>query len=309
MRRFLNFAMRGRVHAICASTLALFLSLAFLPASGISAGMIGLVTLRYGPKEGAFLLAWTFALGAALSTLLFQSLSIVVVIGAALALPSYLLSAVLRSSSSQGTTLAATGALGALAFLSIGLLSSDPVAWWRDVVAGMLMFDFDEALVREQFDPAMLEALGELNRLVDLVAYASYFSVWSMIFALAVVLLARWWHALLDNPGGFGREFRGLRMDRRIAYLTVGLGVLALFDGAMGGGLVAILFRLVLTLYAVQGLAVAHSWVVHRNASRAWLVAIYVLLLMPLPIGVLGLAVAGFSDAWLDYRPRWQPST
>ena len=306
MRRFLHFVMRGRFNAICASTLALLLSLAFLPASGITAGMIGLVTLRYGPSEGALLLASTFALGAALSTLLIQSISVVAVIGASLVLPAYLLSMVLRRTASQGTTLAATGALGALAFCAIHLFSGDPVAWWREVLARILMLGLDEAPVRAQLDPAVLQVL---DRLIDQVALASYFSVWSMIFAMVAVLLARWWHALLDNPGGFGREFRELRMDRRMAWLTIGLGVLALFDGDLGDGLISILFRLALTLYVVQGLAVAHSWVAHRKASRGWLVALYVLLVAPLPVGVLGLAIAGFSDAWLNYRERWQAGT
>ena len=304
MRRILRFAMRGRVNAVCVSTLALLLSLVFLPASGITAGMIGLVALRHGPSEGAFLLASTFALGAVLSNFLVQSISIVTLIGASLALPAFLLSIVLRSSASQGTTLAASGALGALAFCAIDLFTGDPIAWWRDVLAGILMLGLDDAPVREQIEPALLVAL---DRLIDQIAYASYFSVWSMIFAMAAVLLARWWHALLDNPGGFGQEFRSLRMDRRIAYLTVALGMLALFDGVWGDGLMAVLFRLALTLYVVQGLAVAHSWVAWRKASRAWLVAIYVLLVMPLPIGALTLAIAGFSDVWLDYRARWQP--
>ena len=305
MRRLLNYVMQGRLRAIGASALALLLSLVFLPASGITAGVVGLVTLRYGPSEGALLLASSFAIGALLSTLLMQSLSVLAVIGATLALPAYLLSIVLRNTASQGAILAATGVLGAFAFCTIHVLTGDPIAWWRGVLARILMLDPGDALVREQLDPAVLQALDSL---VDQVALASYFSVWSMIFAMVAVLLARWWHALLDNPGGFSREFRGLRMDRRVAWLTVGLGVLALFDGNMGGGLIAILFRLALTLYVVQGLAVVHSWVAHRKASRGWLVAVYVLLVAPLPIGVLGLAVAGFSDAWLDYRARWQAS-
>ena len=264
-----------------------------------------MVTLRYGPSEGALLLASTLALGAVLATLLIQSFSMVAVVGASLVLPAYVLSLVLRSTASQGTALAMTGVLGAFAFCTIHLFTGDPVAWWREVLAGMLMLGLDEAPVREQLDPVILQAL---EGLLDQVALASYFTVWSMIFAMIAVLLARWWHAMLDNPGGFGREFRDLRMDRRVAYLTVALGVLSLLDGNLGDGLIAILFKLSLTLYVVQGLAVAHSWVAHRNASRGWLVALYVLLVLPLPVGVLGLAVAGFSDAWLDYRARWQAS-
>ena len=303
MRRFLHHVMRSRVHAICASTLALLLSLAFVPAGGVSAGLIALVTLRHGPLEGVFLLASTLALGAAISSLLIHSFAMVAVMGATLAIPAYLLSLVLRSSNSQGTTLAMSGVLGAFAFCTIHLSTRDPVGWWREVLVGMLMLDLDEEAVRQQLDPALLQAL---EHLIDQVAFASYFSIWSMIFAMLAVLLARWWHALLDNPGAFGREFRGLRMDRRVAWLTVGLGVLALFDGSLGAGLIAILFKLALILYVMQGLAVAHSWVVSRNASRGWLVALYALLVMPLPFGVLGLAVAGFSDAWLDYRARWR---
>ncbi len=306
MRRFLHFAMRRRLNAICTSTFALLLSLVFLPASGVTAGMVGLVTLRYGPSEGALLLVSTFALGAALSTLLIQSISVVALIGASLVLPAYLLSMVLRKTASQGTTLAATGVLGTLAFCAIHLFTGNPLAWWRDALARILMLELDDEPVRAQLDPAVLQAL---NRLIDQVAMASYFSVWSMIFAMVAVLLARWWHSLLDNPGGFGQEFRELRLDRRVAWLTVGLGVLSLFDGDLGDGLIAILFRLALTLYVVQGLAVVHTWVAHRKASRGWLVAVYVLLMAPLPIGVLGLAIAGFSDAWLDYRKRWQAKT
>lgn len=303
MRRFLNFVMRGRINAICVSTLALLLSLAFVPASGVSAGIIGVVTLRYGPSEGALILASTLALGAALSTFLIQSFTMVAVIGASLVLPAYVLALVLRSTASQGTALAMTGVLGAFAFCTIHLLTGDPVAWWREVLVGMLMLGLDDTPVRAQLDPAMLQAL---EHLLDQVALASYFSVWSMIFAMIALLLARWWHALLDNPGGFAREFRGLRMDRRVAWLTLGLGVLALFDGDLGNGLITVLFKLALTLYVVQGLAVAHSWVAYRKASRGWLVALYVLLVVPLPVGVLGLAATGFSDAWLDYRARWQ---
>ena len=302
MRGFLNYLVRGRVHAVCASTLALLLSLVLMPVSGIAAGIIGLVTLRHGPAEGAFVLGSTFAAGAVLSALLMRSFSMVILIGISLALPVYLLSVVLRWTTSQGATLAMSGALGALAFCTIQFFTGDPIAWWREILDRTLMLGLTESEMRERLDPVVVEGL---ERLLDQVAVASYFSVWSMIFAMMAVLLARWWHAMLDNPGGFGEEFRALRMDRRVAFLTIGLGGLALLDGDMANGLGSILFRLALLLYVVQGVALAHGWVAHRKASTGWLVAMYALLILPLPIGVLGLAVVGFTDAWLDYRSRW----
>ena len=302
MRGFLNYVVRGRVHAVCVSTLALMVSLVLMPVCGIAAGIIGLVTLRHGPAEGALVLGSTFALGAVLSELLMQSFSMVVLIGISLALPAYLLSVVLRWTASQGTTLAMSGVLGALAFCVIWLFTGEPVSWWRAILDRTLMLGLTDGEMGERLDPVVMEGL---DRLLDQVAAASYFSVWSMIFAMMTVLLARWWHAMLDNPGGFGEEFRALRMDRRVAFLTIGLGALALFNGSVAEGLGPILFRLAMLLYVVQGIAVVHGWVAHRKASTGWLVAMYVLLFLPVPLGVLGLAVVGFSDAWLDYRSRW----
>ena len=302
MRGFLSYVVRGRVHAVCASTLALIVSLVLMPVCGIAAGIVGLVTLRHGPAEGALVLGWTMTLGAVLSALLVQSFSMVVLIGVSLVLPAWLLSAVLRWTASQGATLAMSGALGALAFSAIWLFTGAPVAWWRAVLDRTLMLGLTENEMGGRLDPVVIE---RLNRLLDQVAAASYFSVWSMIFAMMTVLLARWWHAMLDNPGGFGEEFRALRMDRRVAFLTIGLGALALFNGNVAEGLGPILFRLALLLYVVQGIALVHGWVAHRKASTGWLVAMYVLLILPLPLGVLGLAAVGFSDAWLDYRSRW----
>ena len=48
-----------------------------------------------------------------------------------------------------------------------------------------------------------------------------------------MLLIGRWWHAILDNPGGFAREFQGLRLDRRISIVTVALVLLVAYAGDM----------------------------------------------------------------------------
>ena len=43
---------------------------------------------------------------------------------------------------------------------------------------------------------------------------AAFFGAVTTAGLMLTLVLARWWHAVLDNPGGFGREFRALRVGR-----------------------------------------------------------------------------------------------
>jgi multisubunit Na+/H+ antiporter MnhG subunit len=60
------------------------------------------------------------------------------------------------------------------------------------------------------------------------------------------------------------------------------------------------------------GLAIVHGIVARRQASRGWLVLLYLLLLLvPLtaPYVAMLLALAGFTDGWVRYRERISPTT
>ena len=127
----------------------------------------------------------------------------------------------------------------------------------------------------------------------------------TVVGAMLILWLARWMQATVDNPGGFGKEFRALALDRRVAYVAVALAVLAVFAGRFAGGLFGGLTVLVIIMYAIQGIALLHAGVAKRGASVAWLVAVYLgIIIIPLA-AILGLGLAGFSDTWFDYRRRW----
>ena len=121
--------------------------------------------------------------------------------------------------------------------------------------------------------------------------------------------LARWMHAAIDNPGGFGKEFRALRLDPRLAFVALGLALLAIFAGNVASGMFRGLLVIAIILYTIQGIALAHAMVHARGASPAWLVAVYAAILVVPPAAILGLALAGFSDTWFDFRRRWSAST
>ena len=84
--------------------------------------------------------------------------------------------------------------------------------------------------------------------------------------------------------------------------------VLALFLTPRGGGIGHDLLMLVVAACAIQGVATVHGLVGLRGRGRGWLVAMYLSLLLVTPAAVLALSVTGFSDAWLDYRTRFDRS-
>ena len=114
------------------------------------------------------------------------------------------------------------------------------------------------------------------------------------------LMLARYWQALLFNPGGFGAEFRQLRLPTRwtLVLAALLLGITAA-SGEMGGW--AVVFAVPLTLC---GFALIHSWVRARGAGKPALVASYFFWVVFAPIkGVLMALVV--IDSFIDFRSRW----
>ena len=289
MGGFLRFVTRSRYHAIGVSALSLLMP----PFSFVGGAVIGLATLRYGTGEGLAVLAGSAAVFAvamwALAGSIVPAVVFVVVTGA----PALALCALLRATSSQGFVLVAATLAAGAAIAGLYLAVPDPAQWWVDRFEAFLVARNGSA------DPRMSEQLAELLK-----AVVTGLPVAVMVTSMLVVLLARWGHAALDNPGGFGREFRDLRVGRRFAIGAGVVAVLALFAAPRGAGIGHDLLMLIVAACAIQGVALVHGLVALRGGSRGWIVAMYASLLLVTPIAVLALSVAGFSDAWIDYRSR-----
>ena len=271
------------------------------PFSFVSGAIVGLTVLRYGLADGALVLAVTAALSTLAMGLLLGTYQPVVIFILFTGLPVLLMGQVLRQTHSQGTTLAAAGAMGALALAAIHLITANPLAWWR-----LRLERFVAQPIRESnpdMSPEMLAQLDEaMKGMSELMLSLPAATV---VGAMLVVWLARWMHAAIDNPGGFGEEFRALRLDGRVAYVALALALLALLAGHFAGGLFRGLLLLVIVMYTIQGIALVHAYVRQRSASVAWLVAVYLGILIVPPAVILGLALTGFSDTWFDFRRRW----
>ena len=289
MAGLLRFVTRSRYHAVGVSALSLLLP----PFSFVAAAIIGLATLRYGAGEGAVVLAGSAVVFAVAMWGFAMSAAPVVVFVAVTGLPALALCALLRATSSQGLVLAAATLAAGASITALYLLVTDPVAWWT-----ALLRDFFTARSGD-VDPQSLDPLVGL-----LAPMITGLPVAVVVTTMAAVFLARWGHATLDNPGGFGREFRELRLGRRFAAGAGLVAAVALLAAPRGGGLGHDLLILLVASYAIQGIALVHALVALRRGARGWLIAMYASLLL-MPVTVLALSVAGFSDDWLDYRTRF----
>jgi len=131
----------------------------------------------------------------------------------------------------------------------------------------------------------------------------SLFGVMHMFLAICLVMLARWWQALLFNPGGFQQEFHQFRLQPSVAVALMALFVLSSFGITVLSGW---------TMYFVMplffaGVALVHGLVGIKKLSRLWLFAFYMLMLNP-PLAQL-LAVFALADSWYDFRGRIQKQT
>ncbi|NIR91244.1 MAG: hypothetical protein GWN53_13720 [Gammaproteobacteria bacterium] len=286
------------MEAITASSVCAALSLLLPPISYLSGAVVALATLRNGTAEGGVVIAGSAALAGAFTWFLIGTPYPVLAFAAVTWLPVWLLAAVLRTTASQGTALAAAAAMGAALTIAFHLTLGDPGAWWREVLG---------EFIDQRFAPADPAAQARLDELIDAWAPAmtAFLGAAVVLGFVLTLLLARWWHAVLDNPGGFGREFRELRIDRRVGVAVAVIALATLMFNRATGGLAADLLAPAVTIYLFQGLAVAHAVVASRDASVGWLVGLYVMLgLLPPHVGVV-LACVGFVDGWVDFRRRW----
>ena len=295
MRSVLSFVMRGRVHVITACAVCSVFSLLLFPFNYVSGALLGLATLRSGAVEGAFVLLGSMVLGGAFMYAAIETFRPALLLALLSWTPLWVLAIVLRQTRSQGTALAAGGLILAAATIVVRFLLGDPTAWWTRVLEEFLSW----LAISSDWEP-VIDRIAPL--MTGIVASGA------LLGLAATLMLARWWHAVLDHPGGFGEEFRALRMPRYAGYAVLVLAAVAWFATGWISHLAYEWLMILIVLFGLQGIALAHYVVKQRNASVAWLAGLYVALaIMPQPASevALGLALAGLSDTWIDYRRRF----
>ena len=250
MKALAQFAMGGRLRAL-ALAVAASGSLLFC---WIGAAIIALTTLRLGPRDGTWLLMW-----AALPALVMVQIAGEVT-PLALLLGTYLLALVLRLSVSLALAVLASAVVGVLT--GIGLLA------FADALLQQLVGVFADFLASVQQAAQNTEGNAAVLALQPPAAaqLAGVLGAGNAVLAVLCLCLARYWQAALYNPGGFGAEFRTLRLPRSAA-VALGMVALALaWSGVMLRSWAAIL----LVPLTVHGFAVLHARAKLAGRGRGW---------------------------------------
>lgn len=294
MKALAQFVMRGRSQAALVATVCAMLSL-ILPLFGlISSAVVALVTLRGGVREGALVVALAALACGVIAALALGAPLVSVALLVLLWLPVWGLAALLRLSRSLALTLQVGAVAGLVVVLIIRLLLDDPAAAWLS-----LLQPLQDALVKDgMVEPEAAEAvIGEVARWMTGTVAAALVLQW-----LVGLFIGRWWQALLYNPGGFGEEFRLLRLSRWLG--VAGLVLLVAIGFQRGAGPVSDVLLVLSVLWLFQGLAVIHALHRNRGLSVGWLVGIYCLLVLFMPHAELLVACIGLVDIGADIRAR-----
>jgi len=278
MRGLAEYAMKGRRQAILA---AFITGLIPFINTVLSPAVVALVILRHGWQEGAKVLVW--ALLPALGWAVVGDMTHLVVLLGVCAL-----AVILNRTASWQIALLAAILVGVAAELAL-VLNPQFVAMLQQQL---------EVLLAGSSETAELAAQAE-----DMRAFlGTLFGVMSMFLAICLLILARWWQSILYKPGGFGEEFRQLRLDYRIAAGLMLLFVLANFGAPLLQGW---MMYFMLPLF-FAGLALVHGIAALRKISRLWMVVFYVVLMNPLTAQIL--TIAALIDSWYNFRGRIKPA-
>jgi hypothetical protein len=215
----------------------------------------------------------------------------------ALWLPVWVLALVLRNTRSQPLTVSLASIMGLMIILGLRIGVGDPGAFWSELMEPVRQGLVESGLVTEAGGK---DLIAEVARwMTGAFAATFYFQ------ALLALFLGRWWQSLLYNPGGFGAEFRELRLSRGVGILSLLLMAWLLVDE--NNQWAADLLLLVTPMLLLQGLALIHWLVWALQASRGWLIGVYALYLLAMPHAQVLTAGLGLADIWVDVRSRVRP--
>lgn len=287
-----------------ASVLAL-LSMLVPPLSIVSSASVSLVTLRRGGREGLQVLVFGLLAAGLLSALVMGGYQYALVYGLVFWLPVWLISILLRESRSLILTIEVAALLGVVGVLGFYLSVPEPTQFWRTILGAMLE-------MMQQLQPDF--PLEMFKKSADVIAsfMTGYMAASIVTSALLGLLTARWWQALLFNPGGFGAEFLALRGRGWLALASVAVIALSMVTTGWLGELCMNLRPMLAVLYLLVGIAVAHSVLARMNGSEYWVPMLYVTLVVSLrftSVIIDVLVLCGLTDTWLNLRNKFSNQT
>ena len=298
MQALARYMMRGRVQAIGSVVSLALLSLIVPPLTILTTAGVALVTLVHGYREGLVNLLVSTVIFAVFTGVMLNQPAFVIEVVFKNWLPAWLLASIVLRKTSMSLAIVVAATLSCLLVLGFYFFT-DPAAYWLEVINEQLLPMLKEMGMQFKEGQQTENVWLLMSTIMTGSFLASFFAVQTVS-----LLLARWWQALLYNPGGFGQEFRQLRFGKVAANVAL---VISIFAIATENEIAINLVFIIIVLMMFQGLAVVHNLVAKCKLSPSLLTGVYIVMLFTLLHGAIGLllvAFVGLLDNWLDLRFR-----
>ena len=287
MRALAEFIMRGRMQATL--VVAGCAALPLLYWLGAAAGC--LVLLRRGLRDALGVLALGL-LPALIWWLKFDDPRALLVL-----LGSASLALVLRASESWNRVLLVSIAMGVVFSVVLGTAFGPQIEMLAQALIKVM-----PSLLGEVYQKMSVDEQARFASLIAPILTGLIAALLQIVSVLSLIV-GRYWQALLYNPGGFGREFRAIRIPLGPAMLLLaGMVVTPNFGVQM-----SMLVPLCSVPLVFAGLALIHGLVAQKRLARFWLVGLYVTLLLFMQLIYPLLVVLAIVDSLIDFRGRLAP--
>nr|WP_008058986.1 MULTISPECIES: hypothetical protein [unclassified Pseudomonas]EJN28764.1 hypothetical protein PMI35_02978 [Pseudomonas sp. GM78]NYU03843.1 hypothetical protein [Pseudomonas sp. SbOxS1] len=287
MRALAEFIMRGRMQATL--VVAGCAALPLLYWLGAAAGC--LVLLRRGLRDALGVLA--LGLLPALIWWLYSDdpRALLVLLGSAS------LALVLRASESWNRVLLVSIAMGVVFSVVLGAVFGPQIEMLAQALIKVM-----PSLLGEVYQQMSVDEQARFASLITPILTGLIAALLQIVSVLSLIV-GRYWQALLYNPGGFGREFRAVRIPLGPAMLLLAGMVVTPNLGVQ----MSMLVPLCSVPLVFAGLALIHGLVAQKRLARFWLVGLYVTLLLFMQLIYPLLVVLAIVDSLIDFRGRLAP--
>ncbi|WP_433738414.1 hypothetical protein [Pseudomonas putida] len=287
MRALAEFIMRGRMQATL--VVAGCAALPLLYWLGAAAGC--LVLLRRGLKDALGVLA--LGMLPALIWWLYSDdpRALLVLLGSAS------LALVLRASESWNRVLLVSIAMGVVFSVVLGMAFEPQIEMLAQALIKVM-----PSLLGDVYQKMSVDEQARFASLIAPILTGLIAALLQIVSVLSLIV-GRYWQALLYNPGGFGREFRAVRIPLGPAMLLLAGMVVTPNLGVQ----MSMLVPLCSVPLVFAGLALIHGLVAQKRLARFWLVGLYVTLLLFMQLIYPLLVVLAIVDSLIDFRGRLAP--
>jgi len=289
-----RFILKGHSQAALVAATMAILGLYMPPIAWLSGGAVALVVLVNGHRSGLLVTAIAAVGTAVLAAVVQMPPEVALYYVLLVWLPVVLAALVLKQTVSLAFSLQLIAGVSLLGIVVLYGFFPDFGELWRPSLNSMA-----EELVAQSQDGLDAQQLQQvIDRIVRLLP--GFFASSFMLGIMLSLYLARWWQAVLYNPGGFGKEFKAMNLGKITAMIALAIAAAASL-GAME--VFNAMLLVVFVLYLNQGVAVLHAVFAGRQLNAVWLFLVYLFMLF-VPHTVVLLALAGLADTWIDFRRR-----